>query len=99
MERLDKIIKRIIKGHNKNVENDRKFVSKNRVRFEANGGEGGRGYIVRTTAQFVFVVLEKDLYKAKQDIKSVSSRKVKHMSPFVREETEDVKWELTRWGK
>ncbi len=29
LERLDKIIKGIIKGHNKNVENDRKFVSNN----------------------------------------------------------------------
>ncbi len=38
------------------------------MRFEGRGGEGGRGYIVRTTEQFVYVVLEKDLYKAKQDI-------------------------------
>jgi hypothetical protein len=99
LERLDEIIKGIIKGRNKNVENDRKCVSKNRVRIEGNGGEGGRGYIVRTTAQFVYVVLEKDLYKAKQDIKLVSSKKVKHVSPFMGEETEDVKWELTRWGE
>ncbi len=57
------------------------------------------GYIVRTTAQFVHVVLKKDLYKAKQDIKLVSSKKVKHASPFVGEEMEDVKWELTRGGE
>ncbi len=63
LERLDKIVKGIIKGRNKNVENDRKFVSKNQVRFKGNGREGGRGYIVRTTAQFVYVVFEKDLYK------------------------------------
>jgi hypothetical protein len=85
LERLDKIIKGIIKGHNKNVENDHKFVSKNPVRFKGNGREGGRGYIVRTTSQFVYVVLKKDLYKAKQDIKLVSSKNVKHVSPFLGE--------------
>ncbi len=90
LECLDKIIKGITKGCNNNVESEFKFVTKNRVRFEGSGGEGGRGYIVRTTKRFVYVVLEKDLYKAKQDIKFVRSHKVKHMSPFMGEETNDV---------
>ena len=39
---------------------------KNQVRFDERRGEGDRGYIVRTTKQFMYVVLEKDLYRAKQ---------------------------------
>ncbi len=47
----------------------------------------------------MYVVLEKDLYKAKQDIKFVKSHKDKNVSPFVGEETEDVDWEWTRNGR
>ena len=72
---------------------------KNRVRFTGSGGKGGRGYIVKTTTKFVYVILETDLYKAEQDLKMVSCKKVKRLSPFVEEDTEDVKWELTRWGE
>ncbi len=61
LERLDKIIKGNTKGRKRTVKNEFKFVAKNRVRFEEKRGEGGRGYIARTTYQYVYVVLEKDL--------------------------------------
>ncbi len=101
LERLDEIIKGFTKGRNNDDENDCKFVPKNRVRFKGSGGKGERGYIVKTTTKFVYILLEMDLYKAEQDLKMVSCscKKVKHMSPFVGEHTEDVKWELTRWGE
>ena len=67
MECLNEIIKGFTKGCNKNDENDRKFVPQNRVRFKGSGGKGGRGYIVKTIPEFVYVLLETDLYKAEQD--------------------------------
>ncbi len=72
---------------------------KNQVRFDERRGEGDRGYIVRTTKQFMYVVLEKDLYRVKQDIKFVKSHKSTRSFHFMEEKTEDVKWKLTRFER
>ena len=36
---------------------------------------------------------------SQKGFKNGKLQKVKYVSPFVGEDTEDVKWELTRWGE